>query len=174
MARRIASKEPTPIEAIKVSEKIDDFETAAAASMAVSAGDSLRSALGTLWITSSDTGHDHSRLMMGRTCAREGDHALSILARMSHGPPPVHSGQRSSYSRRLEPGDARAFRGIRFDARGDGLSYRLIVPTRSVRNFAYFQAPFKAAGRWETIRIEFGSLEQRKGKGAWPGPAPTC
>jgi hypothetical protein len=71
----------------------------------------------------------------------------------------------------LEPADARAFRGIRFDARGDGLPCRLIVPTRSVRNFAYFQAPFKAGGSWETIRIEFGSLEQgnRQGGVAWTG-----
>ena len=71
----------------------------------------------------------------------------------------------------MEPADARAFRGIRFDARGDGLPCRLIVPTRSVRNFAYFQAPFKAGGSWETIRIEFGSLEQgnRQGGVAWTG-----
>ena len=79
-ARRIGSREPSPLEAIKVAEQVDDFETAASGNTDVSAGDSLRSALGTLWINSSDTGHDHSRLMMGRTLRRDDDHALSILA----------------------------------------------------------------------------------------------
>jgi imidazolonepropionase-like amidohydrolase len=171
LARRIASKEPTPIEAIKIPEKIDDFETAGAASSALRAGDSLRSALGTLWITSTDTGHDHSRLMMGRTLRAEGGYALSILARMSMAQRPFVRASVPLTRGALEPGDARAFRGICFDARGDSLSYRLIVPTRSVRNYAYFQAPFKANSRWETIRIDFASLEQEKtqARAAWTG-----
>ena len=50
------------------------------------------------------------------------------------------------------------------DCIGDGEFWK-------VRNFAYFQAPFKAGGTWETIRIEFGSLEQRNTSGgvAWTG-----
>jgi imidazolonepropionase-like amidohydrolase len=171
LARRIASKEPTPIEAIKAAEKIDDFETAGGGSIAAHPGDSLRSALGTLWINSTDTGHDHSRLMMGRTLRPDGDHALSILARMSMAQRPFVRASVPLTPGALEPGDARAFRGIRFDARGDSLPYRLIVPTRSVRNFAYFQAPFKATSRWETIRIDFASLEQEKTQApaAWTG-----
>jgi imidazolonepropionase-like amidohydrolase len=171
LARRIASKEPTRIEAIKVSEKIDDFETAGDASIASHAADSPRSALGTLWITSTDPGHDHSRLMMGRILRAEGGYALSILARMSLAQRPFVRVSVPLTPGAFEPGDARAFRGIRFDARGDGFSYRLIVPTRSVRNYAYFQAPFKAASRWETIRIDFAMLEQEKTQApaAWTG-----
>lgn len=45
------------------------------------------------------------------------------------------------------------------------------MPTRSVRNYAYFQTPFKAASRWETIRIDFATLEQEKTQApaAWTG-----
>jgi hypothetical protein len=33
-----------------------------------------------------------------------------------------------------------------------------------------FQAPFKAAPQWQTIRIDFSSLKQLQGEGgAWPG-----
>lgn len=106
LARRIASKEPTPIEAIKVSEKIDDFETPGAARLAHHAGDSPRSALGTLWITTTDPGHDHSRLMMGRILRAEGGYALSILARMSLAPRPFVRVGVPLTPGAFEPGDA--------------------------------------------------------------------
>jgi hypothetical protein len=59
----------------------------------------------------------------------------------------------------VEPVDAREFRGVRFDARGDG-DYRLLVPTYNVRDLAHFHAPFKAAPQWQTVTIEFSSLKR--------------
>lgn len=59
----------------------------------------------------------------------------------------------------VEPVDARGFRGIRFEARGDG-NYHLFVPTRAVRDNSDYQAPFAASAQWKTVTIEFASLRQ--------------
>jgi hypothetical protein len=70
----------------------------------------------------------------------------------------------------IEPADARRFRGIQFDARGSG-DYLLIVPTRDVRNSAYYRAPFKAGGKWQKVKIDFSSLAQPETTSpvAWTG-----
>ena len=60
----------------------------------------------------------------------------------------------------VEPADARGWRGVRFDARGDGGAYRLIIPTRAPRDAAHFHAPFSASPQWQTVRIDFAALEQ--------------
>jgi hypothetical protein len=66
----------------------------------------------------------------------------------------------------IEPVDAGAFRGVRFDARGDG-DYQLIVSAYGATNF---QAPFKASPQWQTFRIDFSSLKQPQDQSAsWLG-----
>ena len=65
----------------------------------------------------------------------------------------------------------RAFRGVRFEVRGEG-NYRLVVPTREVRSTAaYFQAPFQANAKWETVSIDFAALKQEGTRAAsvWTG-----
>ena len=59
----------------------------------------------------------------------------------------------------VEPVDARAFQGVRFEARGDG-AYRLMVPVRSARDRSAFSASFTAASDWKEIKIPFSSLRQ--------------
>ncbi|HEX5085161.1 MAG TPA: amidohydrolase family protein, partial [Blastocatellia bacterium] len=155
LAREIAEPGLTPLPVAKAGELIDDFESA-----------SGRSSIDTLWINSTDSGVDATKMLFGRVMRKAGDHALSVTARMS--------GKDRSFGRvdiplsrgAIEPVDASAFRGIRFDARGDG-NYQLIASAYDAPNF---QAPFIASPQWRTIRIDFSSLKQIQGESvSWPG-----
>ncbi len=154
LAREIASMAMTPIPAVKAAELVDDFESA-----------NGRSRLDTLWVNTTDSGVDHSQVLFGRVLRKRSNHALSATARLS--------GKERPYARlnlplsrgAVEPVDARQFRGVRFDVRGDG-DYRLIIPTYNVRDSAFFHSPFKAAAQWQTVRIEFASLKQDGAR--WP------
>jgi imidazolonepropionase-like amidohydrolase len=154
LARGIASTARTPIPAIKAAELLDDFESA-----------NGRGRLDTLWVNTTDSGVDNTRMLFGRILRGRSDHALSATARMS--------GKERPYARlnlplsrgAVEPVDARQFRGVRFDVRGDG-DYRLIVPTYNVRDSAFFHTPFKAAPQWQTVTVEFASLKQDGAR--WP------
>jgi hypothetical protein len=148
LAREIAAPNPTPLAAIKATEMIDDFETSDG-----------RSRLGTLWINATDAGHDHSQMIFGRTLRDGSGHALSVMGQMSEKDRPFVSVSVPLSRGGVEPVDARDFRGVRFEARGEG-DYRLIIPTRGVRDFAHFAAPFKARGQWATVEIEFSALAQ--------------
>jgi hypothetical protein len=70
----------------------------------------------------------------------------------------------------VEPVDASAFQGVRFEARGDGV-YRLLVATASVRDYAYFGADFNAGPEWKTVSIPFTALSRPPSadKMAWMG-----
>lgn len=176
LARDIASESLTPMEAARAVERIDDFEGGAPQQQQRRAGtngddataeqhphqrgDMLRSRLGTLWVNSTDSGHDHSEVIFGRTLRRTGDHALSILARMSEVERPFVRLSVPLTEGAVVPADASQWRGVRFDARGDGGEYRLIVPTRGVRDSAHFQKTFRAGAKWRTVRIDFSSLAQ--------------
>jgi hypothetical protein len=187
LARDIAAAEQTPLPSFKVGERVDDFEvedanrgrartTAAHQTGAVTTDaaavahhhDSLRSNLGTLWVNNTDGGHDHSEIIMGRTARQKGDHALSVLARMSAAERPFVSVSVPLARGAVEPADARGWRGVRFDARGDGGAYRLIIPTRAPRDAAHFHAPFNASPKWQTVRIDFAALKQAEA--ARPAP----
>jgi imidazolonepropionase-like amidohydrolase len=159
LAREIASPEVTPLAAIKASEKIDDFES-----------NSGRSALDTLWVNSTDGGHDHTRMLFGRTRRGAANHALSAMARMSEKDRPFARVSVPLSRGAIEPVDARGFRGVRFEARGEG-DYRLLLPTRTVRDSSYYFAPFAAAGQWKTVTIEFAALqrETREQIAPWTG-----
>ncbi len=159
LARDIASPAQTPIPAIPAVVKIDDFEAADG-----------RSKLGTLRVNGTDVGQDHSQMLYTRTLRRRGNHALTIAARMAQKDAPYARLNIPLSRGAIEPVDARAFRGVRFDARGDG-EYRLVMPTRGVRGSNYYEAPFAASGAWKRIRIPFSRLKQ-EGKGeatTWTG-----
>ncbi|MBS1791538.1 MAG: CIA30 family protein [Acidobacteria bacterium] len=148
LARDIASSSLAPIPAIKAQELIDDFEAA-----------NGRSRLDTLWVNSSDSGVDASKMLFGRVPREVGDHALSVTAHMSEKDRPFGRINVPLSKGAVEPVDARAFRGMRFDVRGDG-DYRLIVPTYNVRNASSnFSAPFKASPQWQTVNIDFAALK---------------
>ncbi|MEO6726788.1 MAG: amidohydrolase family protein [Blastocatellia bacterium] len=156
LARDIVSPTLTPIPAIKAQELIDDFESA-----------SGRSAADTLWVNSSDAGADASKMLFGRITRDAGNHALSVTTRMAEKDRPFARISVPLSKGAIEPTDAREFRGVKFDARGDG-DYRLLSPTY---NNGIFQAPFKATPQWQTVSIDFSSLKPNnvRGNGAWRG-----
>jgi len=161
LAREIASQEMTKIPSIKAQELIDDFESV-----------SGRSRLDTLWVNSTDSGVDASRMVFGLAKRESNNHALTASVRMSE--------KERSFGRlniplskgAVEPVDASQFRGVRFDARGDG-DYRLIIPTYNLRfASASYYAMFRAAPQWQTVSIDFPALNQPEGARAqaqWTG-----
>lgn len=172
LAREIANPTITRIPAIKAQEWVDDFEEGRDKEW------SGRSHLDTLWINSTDPGTDPSPMVFGRVLREPlnpmlrniGDRALSIHGRMSEKERPFIRINVPLSRGAVEPVDAREFRGVRFDVRGDG-DYHLIVPTYNVRDSGYFQAPFKATAQWQTISINFSSLTQANARTAtkWTG-----
>ena len=164
LAREIASPELTPLPAVAVRELVDDFEESVVSSegSGPKSSQAVRSDLGTLWVNSTDPGHDHTRMIFGRVPRSARGHALSVLARMSVAERPFARLTVPLTPGAVEPADARRSRGVRFDVRGDGGAYALIVPTRGVRDAAYFRAPFTAGPRWRTLRIDFASLRQEE------------
>ena len=158
LEREIGDAHLTPMTAVTARALIDDFESADG-----------RSRLDTLWVNNTDSGHDNSEMLFGRTRRSATTHALSLMAKMSDKPRPFVRVSVPLSRGAVEPVDASAFRGVRFDVRGDGL-YRLLVPTRAVRNSAYFQTTFRAIPVWKTIRIDFATLKQdTKEPTAWTG-----
>jgi hypothetical protein len=158
LARDIGAAAGTPIPAARAEARIDDFE-----------GPGGRARTGALWINWTDSGHDRTRMSFACTLRAPGNHALSLLARMAEKDRPYARVSIPLRPGGLEPVDARAFKGIRFDARGDG-EYRLLAITRAVRDGNYHQATFRGEGRWRTVRIPFAALQRRDEKErAWTG-----
>jgi imidazolonepropionase-like amidohydrolase len=160
LAREISASTITPLAPLKVAAEVDDFERADG-----------RSRLDTLWVNSTDAGSDHSRMLFGRVKRENSqNHALAVMARMAEKEGPFARVSVPLGRGAVVPADVRKFRGVRFEARGDG-EYRLLVPTRNVRGAAYHQATFNADARWRTVKIDFSSLKQEGGGGgaAWRG-----
>ncbi len=158
LARDIATPTLTAIRPLKAQEVIDDFERADG-----------RSKLDTLWITNTDPGHDHSTATFKRVLRNRTGHALSIKITMSKVQNPFLRLIVPLRRGAIEPVDASAFRGVRFEVRGAG-AYRLLIPTRNVRNAAFYQAPFNASQEWTTVSLEFATMKQEsKTPTAWTG-----
>ena len=154
MARNLATSAPTAIPPVKATEKLDDVER----------GDG-RTQLNTLWIDSTDGGHDHSQVLFQRALRDSGNHALAIQARMSEKERPFVRLSLPLSRGAIVPVDARAFRGVRFDVRGEG-NYRLIAPTTGVRDGNFYQTNFTAGPKWQTVKIDFAQLKQRDAREA--------
>lgn len=159
LAKEIATLKLSPIVALKAKAVIDDFERPDG-----------RSQIDTLWVHSTDAGHDHSKMIFGRILRDTSNHALSVMTKMSDVQRPFVRLNIPLSRGAIEPVDASEFRGVRFDVRGDG-EYRLRLPTREVRNSAHYQTSFKAHGRWQSVSIDFSSLkpEMTKSPTAWAG-----
>ncbi len=147
MAKDIATIARTPLPARQAVELLDDFERA-----------DERTQLDTLWVNSSDAGTDASKVLFGRVERAADNHALSLTARMSEKDRPYARINLPLSRGAVEPVDARAFRGVRFDVRGTG-NYRLLVPTYYTRLNTSFHAPFQALSGWRTVSIEFAALK---------------
>lgn len=146
LARNLANSAPTILPAVAGRELVDDFSRP-----------DNRSQLDTLWVEATDGGHDHSKVLFGRTLHSKNDYALSILAQMSDKERPFVRVTVPLARGAIEPVDLRKFRGVRFDVRGAGRS-RLIVPTVATREDVPFQTVFEATGEWRTIKIDFARL----------------
>lgn len=152
IAREIAAPGVTKLPAQLAQERIDDFESV-----------NGRSLLDTRWVNSTDPGVDASQMVYGRILRAdnkvEGNHVLSISGKLAEKERPYLRINVPLSRGAVEPVDARSFRGIRFEARGQG-NYTLLVPTTSVRDNAYFQAAFQAGAQWQSISIDFATLKQ--------------
>ncbi|MGH9658760.1 MAG: amidohydrolase family protein, partial [Bryobacteraceae bacterium] len=142
LAREMAATGPTPLPARKAGSLIDDMER----------GDG-RTSLGTLRGNATDSGHEHSRMLMARTASGAGDHALSVLARMSETDRPFVRVVFPLSPGAFEPVDARGFTSVRLAVRGEG-AYRLVVDTRRGPATAEFQA----GTEWRTVDAPFDKL----------------
>jgi imidazolonepropionase-like amidohydrolase len=155
LASDISAPGLTPIAAIKAQEQIDDFERPDG-----------RSNLDTLWVNTYDSGHDHTRMVWGRTLRTPNNHALSVMSSMSETPKPYARVSIPLRRGAIEPVDAQEFRGVQFEARGDG-EYGLIIPTYGTSSGLTFQTKFQAGAIWKTVKIDFATLKQTQPK--WTG-----
>lgn len=149
LAASIADPAFQPIRPIPAPLLLDDFQRADG-----------RSQVNSLWINGAESGHDNSRIIFGRVLRAPRDFALSALARMAE-----RERSYTTINLPLSPGavipvDASSFRGVRFDARGDG-EYRLTVQTLAVRDGAWHQAAFRVQPFWQTVTVPFAALRQR-------------
>ncbi|MEO5820394.1 MAG: amidohydrolase family protein [Vicinamibacteraceae bacterium] len=127
---------------------LDDFER----------GETV-SAVGPAWVGSgSGEGSAATTLIMGRVIKGLRDHALLVSARMGSG--------RDAFARAAlkldaddRPVDISRFRGLRFDARGEG-RYRIVFVTRSVADGRYHESYFSGSPLWTPVSMPFASIGQ--------------
>jgi len=157
-AHPTAADQATAMPAIKVAPLIDDFERPDG-----------RTRLDTLRVDDMDGGSDRT-VQVSQVAVRSGaDHALLMTARMATKEAPS-AGVLLPLSRgSVEPVDARAYKGVRFDVRGDGGAYAVLVNTLGGR----WRAPVTAGTEWTTVEVPFESLVRAAGRGgdgaAWTG-----
>lgn len=106
-------------------------------------------------------------MLFVRTLRQGKNHCLSVIGGMSQKDLPYARVNIPLSRGAIEPVDARAFRGIRFETRGEG-EYHLLVPTRGVPGTNFYQAPFTGSAAWKTVRIPFSALKQATGKSVAP------
>jgi hypothetical protein len=125
---------------------IDDFE---------SGGE--RTGLGATWNASNDAGSS-SDVIVGRVVRGLRDHALHLTARMGDTADP-YARITVTLSHDGHPADVSQYRGLRFDARGQG-RYRVVFITRSVADGRYHESFFSGSPLWTPVNIPFGTLGQ--------------
>ena len=135
-----------PMPAVKVGSLVDDFERPDG-----------RSNLGTLVITSPDPGMDRGMEIIQVVPRDENGHALMMTARMASKDDsratvilPLTRGS-------VAPADVRAFRGVRFDIRGDG-AYRVTLNSLH----GTWIAEITGTSSWKTIELPFTSFRHNQ------------
>jgi imidazolonepropionase-like amidohydrolase len=150
----MTANQATTMPSIPAKALIDDFERADG-----------RSSLDTLRTDDPDGGLDRT-VEVSQVIAR-GDQgkALSMNARMAMKAKPSAGVIIPLTRGSIQPVDATAFKGVRFEVRGDG-DYALGVSTSSAR----WAAPFSAGSTWKTVEVPFSALKaasERGAKGEW-------
>lgn len=138
-------------------ELIDDFERPDG-----------RSSLDTLRLSEMDRGVERSVVVTNLVPRVEGGRALAIATRMSLKEDPEGGVLIPLRRGSVEPLDARKFRGIRIDLRGEG-AYKVVVNTLA----GEWTAVVAGTPAWAELRIPFSSLSPtrpgRKGSKTWRG-----
>ena len=119
--------------------KIDDFERADG-----------RTTQGALRINSTDPGHDHARMLFERTVRAPGNHAMTVLAKMTDAAKPYGRLILPLRVGGMEPVDASMWHGVEFMVRGEG-SYDLILTGHA----AAFRTQVSGGGAWKRVRLPF-------------------
>jgi imidazolonepropionase-like amidohydrolase len=142
--------------AVTVKPLIDDFERADG-----------RTQLDTLRTDDMDGGMDRS-VQVSQVIDRGagGGKALSLAARMAVKDDPQAAVVLPLTRGSVQPVDARAYKGVRLDVRGDGGAYEVMVNTLSGR----WMAEVKATPEWKTVEVPFSALKRVRGRGASDAP----
>jgi imidazolonepropionase-like amidohydrolase len=125
---------------------IDDFERAGA-------GDALGA-----WASGASEGASPATIVMGRVVRGLRDHALHLTARVGQGSAPFVRAA-IPLSADGSPVDVSRFRGLRFDARGEG-RYRIVFVTRSIADGRFHESYFSGSPLWTPVGIPFASIGQ--------------
>ncbi|MPZ19190.1 MAG: amidohydrolase family protein [Luteitalea sp.] len=148
LERLMTSEAPTPLPVVSItSPLIDDFE-----------GRDGQTSRGTYWIDETESGAHATRVDMTHV-ARGGGRALRVTATMSDTKEPFATVSVPLSAAGLWPVDVSRFRGIRFEARGEG-RYRVLLETRNVRDEVYHESSFAASSKWIPVAIHFASVSQ--------------
>jgi imidazolonepropionase-like amidohydrolase len=154
LEKAIQSKEMTVLKPRPVGAAIDDMEDAA------------RTQLGTLRVNATDSGVDHSPMLMQPVVRESGGHALLISAHMADREHPFVRAEFPLTPGAIVPADLSAYTGVEFEVRGEAAA-RVLVPLYHVRANDPFTAPFKPSGAWQKVKIPFASLKRRAEGAAW-------
>jgi hypothetical protein len=146
LRHKIAAAGVTPIPAVPGKEVLDDFESPDG-----------RTSAGTLWVNSTDSGHDHTRMSFARVLRAPNDHALSVIAQMGEKDRPFARVHLPLTPGAVVPMDASGFSGFSFEVRGEG-DYRVIVASRPQRSGLPPSSPFRAAAEWREVKVRWSDF----------------
>jgi hypothetical protein len=149
----MTANQATAMASIPAKAQIDDFERPDG-----------RSSLDTLRTDNPDGGMDRTVEVSQVITRGDQGKALSINARMAMKAKPSAGVIIPLTRGSIQPVDATAFKGVRFEVRGDG-DYALGVST----SFGRWAAPFSAGSTWKTVEIPFSALKaaSERNKGDW-------
>jgi imidazolonepropionase-like amidohydrolase len=135
----------TSMPALMATPLIDDFENP-----------SGRTSIDTLRLDNFDSGADRSSQVSALIARSPGDHALAVTARMARKAEPS-AGVILPLSRgSVAPVDARAFKGVRFELRGDG-DYAFKINTLA----GTWSANVSGTPQWHQVEIPFSLLQRQ-------------
>lgn len=144
--------------AVSAKALVDDFERADG-----------RTSLDTLRTDDMDGGIDRTVQVSQVIDRAGGGKALGVFAKMAVKSDPSAGVILPLTRGSVQPVDARAFKGVRLDVRGDGGDYELMVNTLNGR----WASDLKAGPAWKTVEIPFSALKRSGGRGgsagAWTG-----
>jgi imidazolonepropionase-like amidohydrolase len=151
-ANTVTAMPATPAKAL-----IDDFERPDG-----------RSNLDTLLTDDVDGGQDRSVQVTTIVSRTASDHALSVAAKMSRKDAPSAGVIIPLNRGSIQPVDVKAFKGVRFEIRGDG-DYGFGVNTPN----GQWSTEVKAGPDWRKVEVPFDSLKKPKprggGEASWKG-----